>query len=105
MRLCGGPALLVACAPALRDFVLASDLRRRLKLVQTWAGHGTLSQTLDRYGHLTPRDGAHNIIADAERALLTKMALPPTEEQEQGKGGIRFQLRNSACSLQVEREE
>ena len=38
------------------------------KLVQTWAGHGTLSQTLDRYGHLIPRDGDH-VIADAERAL------------------------------------
>jgi len=92
---------------ALRHYAISAWLQTcggDFKLVQTWAGHGTLSQTLDRYGHLTPRDGAHNIIADAERALLTKMALPPTEEQEQGKGGIRFQLRNSACSLQVERE-
>jgi integrase len=41
-----------------------------LKTVQHWAGHGTLTMTLDRYGHMIPRADDHARIADAERALL-----------------------------------
>jgi integrase len=59
---------------ALRHYAISTWLqscRGDFKLVQTWAGHGTLSQTLDRYGHLIPRDGDHDVIAAAERALVT----------------------------------
>jgi integrase len=59
---------------ALRHYAISAWLKTcggNFKLVQTWAGHGTLSQTLDRYGHLIPRDGDHDVIADAERALAT----------------------------------
>jgi integrase len=58
---------------SLRHYAISTWLAKcagNLKLVQTWAGHGTLSQTLDRYGHLIPRDGDHDVVAAAERALL-----------------------------------
>jgi integrase len=58
---------------ALRHYAVSAWLQScggDFKLVQTWAGHGTLSQTLDRYGHLIPRDD-REVIAATERALVT----------------------------------
>jgi integrase len=58
---------------ALRHYAISSWLKTcagDFKLVQTWAGHGTLSQTLDRYGHLIPRDDQHDVIALAEAHIL-----------------------------------
>jgi integrase len=57
---------------ALRHYAISAWLKAcggNFKLVQTWAGHGTLSQTLDRYGHLIPRDSDHDMIAVAEQEL------------------------------------
>ena len=57
---------------SLRHYAISAWLKTcggNFKLVQTWAGHGTLSQTLDRYGHLIPRDGDHDVIAAAEQDL------------------------------------
>jgi integrase len=54
---------------ALRHYAISTWLETcggNFKLVQTWAGHGTLSQTLERYGHLIPRAGDHDVIALAE---------------------------------------
>jgi integrase len=39
------------------------------KTAQTWAGHATLSLTLDTYGHMIPRADDHTRIAAAEIAL------------------------------------
>jgi len=41
------------------------------KTAQHWAGHSTLTLTLDTYGHMIPRPDDHQRIAAAERALLT----------------------------------
>jgi integrase len=57
---------------ALRHYAISSWLKAcggDFKRVQAWAGHGTLSQTLDRYGHLIPRDRDHDMIAAAELGL------------------------------------
>lgn len=40
------------------------------KTAQTWAGHGSLTLTLNTYGHVIPRPDDHQRIAVAERALL-----------------------------------
>jgi integrase len=40
------------------------------KTVQHWAGHATLTLTIDRYGHMIPRLDDHERIAAAERSLL-----------------------------------
>jgi integrase len=60
---------------ALRHYAISQWLRSckgDFKLVQTWAGRGTLGQTLDRYGHLIPRDDQHDVIAAAERGLFAE---------------------------------
>jgi integrase len=57
---------------ALRHYAISAWLKTcggNFKLVQTWAGHGTLSQTLDRYGHLIPHPDDHGLIALAEQDL------------------------------------
>jgi integrase len=57
---------------ALRHYAISSWLASRidLKAAQHWAGHATLALTIDRYGHLIPRDDDHARLAAAERALL-----------------------------------
>ena len=53
---------------SLRHYAISSWLAARidLKTVQHWAGHATLAMTIDRYGHLIPRDDDHQRIALAE---------------------------------------
>lgn len=40
------------------------------KTVQNWAGHSTLTLTLNTYGHMIPRAADHARIAAAEQAAL-----------------------------------
>jgi integrase len=57
---------------ALRHYAISAWLKScagDFKLVQTWAGHGTLGITLDRYGHLISREGERKVLAAAEAAL------------------------------------
>ena len=56
---------------ALRHYCISTWLAARidLKTVQTWAGHATLALTIDRYGHLIPRDDDHARLAKAESVL------------------------------------
>jgi integrase len=54
-----------------RHYAISAWLRTckgDFKLVQTWAGHSTLTLTLDRYGHLLPHD--RDQLPDAERGLF-----------------------------------
>jgi hypothetical protein len=53
-------------------YAISSWLASRidLKTVQHWAGHATLALTIDRYGHLIPRDDHHARLAAAESALM-----------------------------------
>jgi integrase len=56
---------------SLRHYAISAWLRTcagDFKLVQTWAGHASLTMTLDRYGHLLTPKGRDQI-ADAERGL------------------------------------
>jgi integrase len=57
---------------SLRHYAISSWLASGidLKTVQHWAGHATLTMTLNVYAHLVPRADDHARIADAERALL-----------------------------------
>lgn len=50
---------------SLRHFAISRWLAPRLdlKLVQTMAGHATLTLTIDRYGHLQRRDDHHDQVA------------------------------------------
>ena len=56
---------------AFRHYAISAWLAAAIdpKRVQKWAGHATLTLTLDTYGHMIPRADDHARIADAELAL------------------------------------
>jgi integrase len=56
---------------SLRHYAVSAWLASNIdpKTVQQWAGHATLSLTLDRYGHFIPRTDDHARIAAAEQVL------------------------------------
>jgi integrase len=56
---------------ALRHYAISAWLAAGidLKTVQRWAGHATLTLTLDTYGHMIPRQDDNARIAAAERLL------------------------------------
>jgi integrase len=57
---------------ALRHYAISAWLKScggNFKLVQQWAGHSTLTLTLDTYGHLIPRHDDHALIATAEQDI------------------------------------
>jgi integrase len=57
---------------SLRHYAVSAWLASGIdpKTVQYWAGHATLTLTIDRYGHMIPRHDDHARIAAAERSLL-----------------------------------
>jgi integrase len=57
---------------SLRHFAISAWLAAGIdpKTSQTWAGHGSLTLTLNTYGHVIPRPDDHQRIAAAERTLL-----------------------------------
>jgi integrase len=56
---------------SLRHYAISSWLASGvdLKTTQNWAGHATLTLTIDLYGHMIPRTDDHARIAAAERLL------------------------------------
>jgi integrase len=57
---------------SLRHYAVSAWLASGIdpKTAQHWAGHSTLTLTLDTYGHMIPRTDDHQRIAAAELALL-----------------------------------
>jgi len=57
---------------AFRHYAISSWLASGIdpKTAQQWAGHSTLTQTLNTYGHAIPRHDEHERLAAAERILL-----------------------------------
>jgi integrase len=57
---------------SLRHYAVSAWLASGIdpKTVQHWAGHSTLTLTIDLYGHTIPRPDDHQRIAAAERALV-----------------------------------
>ena len=57
---------------ALRHYAVSTWIEAGLppKTVQTFAGHATLAITMDRYGHLFPKDEHQNVMDDIAAGLI-----------------------------------